>query len=232
MDDYVVLTNEKAFNFTGPFTVEAWIKVRNFTKDWQTIIAKGDTSWRLARNGDMGNTNAISFGTTGLSNQDLPGTSNVNDGQWHHVAAVFTGSTNLVLIEGLVDGAGRSIRAARSTKLLYVDGVLEASTNVLYTLVTNDSHVCIGENEEVPGRQFSGWIDEVRIWTTARNASEISTNKNRTLTGQEDGLYAYYRFDEGSGTTVRDSGRAGQNGKLMHGPTWTTSTAPLEPPAK
>src|SRR5256885_3797835 len=49
----------------------------------------------------------------------------------------------------------------------------------------------------------------------SRTASEIVQYFNRSLTGLEPGLAAYYRFDEASGTTANDSSGNGRNGVLI-----------------
>src|SRR5262245_31157174 len=85
VNDYVSVTNQN-FNMTGVITIEAWIKVNAFDRPWQAIVTKGDSGWRLQRNSSS---NSLAFGTTGSSNVELLGTRNVNDGQWHHVAAVY-----------------------------------------------------------------------------------------------------------------------------------------------
>lgn len=41
-------------------------------------------------------------------------------------------------------------------------------------------------------------MDEVRIWMSARTCEEINQNMNTELVGNEPGLYAYYRFNEGT----------------------------------
>lgn len=48
-------------------------------------------------------------------------------------------------------------------------------------------------------------IDEVRHWTTNRSQTEIQNNMNVCLTGSEAGLHSYYKFNEGSGTTINDA---------------------------
>ena len=45
---------------------------------------------------------------------------------------------------------------------------------------------------------FSGKIDEVRIWNTSRTRDEILSNMYTILNGNESGLVAYYRFDQGN----------------------------------
>ena len=178
-NDYVSIPNESTFDFTNAMTVEAWIKVSSFTKDWQAIITKGDKSWRLQR---YSNTNYLDFGTQGLSNVDLKGNVNVNDGAWHHVAAVYDGSV----------------------KCIYVDGNLDTSKAATGTILNSSHNVAIGENLQVTGRNFRGTIDEVRIWNVARTQSEIQTSMNSNVCINTSGLVAYFPFNEGiaSGTNT------------------------------
>lgn len=44
---------------------------------------------------------------------------------------------------------------------------------------------------------FTGVIDECRFWTRELSKAEILSNYNRILSGSEDGLYLYYKLDEG-----------------------------------
>ena len=48
-------------------------------------------------------------------------------------------------------------------------------------------------------------MDEFRIWNKARSQSEIQATMNNTLTGSESGLVAYYKMNDGSGTSLADS---------------------------
>ena len=153
--DYIDLSNHTDFDLTGQITVSAWIKVDAFDKDWQTIIAKGDSSWRLQRN--RGN-DALEFSCTGLpvpgSNYgSIYGKTNVNDGQWHHALGTYDGS-----------------RIS-----LYVDGRQDVSADVKGSIKTNDQSVYIGENAEKPGRFWNGLIDDVRIYSYALSADEVKT---------------------------------------------------------
>ena len=43
---------------------------------------------------------------------------------------------------------------------------------------------------------FNGRIDEVRVWSAARTATEIDDNYNRVLDGDETGLQGYWRFED------------------------------------
>jgi hypothetical protein len=81
--------------------------------------------------------------------------SDVNDGNWHHLAATFNGSE----------------------MRLYVDGSLEA-TNTSYSgdLPQNGYAVWIGRNysADSPTGYFNGTIDEVALWNRTLSATEIS----------------------------------------------------------
>lgn len=59
---------------------------------------------------------------------------------------------------------------------------------------------------------FDGYMDELRIWNSALDSLEIAQNYNRYLSGKEDGLKLYYRFDEIFGAEVYDV--SGQGGKF------------------
>ena len=141
-------------SFTTSITIEAWIKVNQLTvnSDWEWIVTKGNSSWRL-----MGTTFAktVYLGLDGVSpSRDLPGTRDVNDGQWHHVAGVYDG-TNM---------------------FLYVDGTLDVSKPATGAIVQNSYPVCIGHNAEAPASSFNGLIDEVSLYNRALTASEIQAD--------------------------------------------------------
>ena len=54
------------------------------------------------------------------------------------------------------------------------------------------------------GRDYDGDMLEARIWTKALTPEEISATANKSLTGYERELLAYYRMNEGKGETVTD----------------------------
>lgn len=57
---------------------------------------------------------------------------------------------------------------------------------------------------------MNGYMDEVRFWNKALSDEDIANNYDRYLSGKEEGLTAYYRFDEANGNDIFDiSGRNG-----------------------
>jgi len=167
-DDYIEIPNESDYDFTTAMTVEAWIKVNAFDRTWQAIATKGDNSWRLHRASNSNNINFVAGGT------NITGTTNVNDGEWHHVAGVHDGSA----------------------LKLYIDGYLDAAYSSAGSTPNSSYPVMIGENAQAAGRFFEGYIDEVRIWDIARTQDEIRENIHLTLNGDEPGLVSYYQFDQ------------------------------------
>jgi uncharacterized protein (TIGR03382 family) len=59
------------------------------------------------------------------------------------------------------------------------------------------------------GDGFVGELDELRTWSTARTAAQLSDAARRPLSGSEAGLTGLWRFDEGSGREAFDAGPTG-----------------------
>lgn len=139
---------------------------------------------------------------TRIFNNEVISSSGLNlaDGKWHHVAHVF----------------GDSIGGQK----LYVDGELVAIGSKSQSDVDLQTNAIIGYAYESPKQFFNGVIDEVRIWSKARSQAEIKANMNSPLTGNQTGLLAYYKLDEGSGSIAFDQTLNNFDGSIK-GPTWT-----------
>ena len=100
---------------------------------------------------------------------DSADTRPVSDGAWHHVAVVFD--------HGYVT--------------LYKDGVATAdSFQVPDPLLTGTALVIGNNSAALPHSPFDGELYDVRVWTCARTASEVSSFRYATLQGSEAGLVA------------------------------------------
>lgn len=155
-DDQVELMNESDYDLTTALTVEAWISVESFNDEWQAVVTKGDNTWRMHRNGFS---NFVGFGSdTSDSNDNLSGTTAVNDGSWFYVAIIYDGAT----------------------KYIYVDGSEDASQSSSGPLNATGDVVLVGNNATHPSRVFQGRIDEVRISSVARSAEWMQL-QNRSM---------------------------------------------------
>ncbi|MER7540791.1 hypothetical protein ABTX77_39415 [Streptomyces sp. NPDC097704] len=70
-------------------------------------------------------------------------------------------------------------------------------------------------------------MDELRIWNRVRSAAELAEDLGHRLIGNEPGLTAYYRFDEGAGTTTYDQSDDALHGRIEGAAQWTGSDAPI-----
>ena len=143
--------NEEMFDFqdgTG-FSISAWFSVNEFSKSWQALIAKGEGNrWRVHRRGEE-NIFAANGGNADVS----AGTTDVSDGELHHIVLVS-------------DPEGGEVR-------FYVDGEIEG-TGPAPAIESNDFPMMIGENPDARGRTWSGIIDDVGIWDRPISEDEVA----------------------------------------------------------
>lgn len=170
VNDYITLANENNFDFTNQMTVEFWMNSNVTPEQWDALIVKGDDSWRVS----LTATGTVAFtGTNAFT--DFYSTTSVTDGNWHHVAATY-------------DGINAKI---------YIDGILENQLGGTANLNNSTYSVSIGENLQMLGRYFTGNMDDIRIWNTARTVTQINAAMSCELQGNESGLVAYYQFNQG-----------------------------------
>ena len=131
-------------------TVSAWVRTSGLFFPWASVVTKGLQSWRLVRNNETG---AISFHfNSGSTEYQANGSTSILDGQWHHLAGVYDGN---------------EVR-------LYVDGHLDASASAPNPVNIRSDPVYIGSRVDRPTmRNWTGWIDEVRIYNTALSEANI-----------------------------------------------------------
>ena len=67
----------------------------------------------------------------------------------------------------------------------------------------------IGMSPPTSDEFFNGFLDEIRIWNTARTQAEIQTTMNTTLAGNEPGLVGYWNFDDGTANDLSPNGNYG-----------------------
>jgi len=198
---------------TTAFTIEYWMKT--------TQSGPGGSQWYNG-NGIVdaevaGVTN--DFGTSllgdklafGVGNPDITiqSVTSVNTGNWIHVAATWN--------------------AALHQMKLYINGTLEASTSSFVGVNFRNipPYIRFG-SLQTNINYFSGQIDEVRFWNAERSQTEIQENCNITIPAGSTGLVAYYKLDEGSGTTTADATLNGFTGTLYNLPVWIVpTTAPI-----
>jgi nitrous oxidase accessory protein NosD len=194
IDDAVEIAPHADFNPAGrTFTIEGWVKpvtgMPSWARLWGTEVNRGDLVIKT------GSQERFSFSPViNGSHVNVVAPTNWTSGQWYHVA-------------GVVDGS-----AAR----LYVDGVQVAAVAYSGNWTTDVGARYIGRS--LSNDRVRGTIDEVRFWNYARNCDQIFQARAGELTGAEDGLVAYYKFNEGEAsgdntdlTAVVDSANDGDH---------------------
>lgn len=186
---YLAAPPINAYRFgTGDFTVEAWVKTASAGGAGVLVSRKGAPGGTAESGGFLvvvKANGAIKFATDngfGFYEVDTV-TTKVNDGTWHHVAAVRQGASLIVYLDGV------AVQASPS-------GTATPPLNV-----NNGLSLTIGatEQQQEPYRFLSGQMDAVMVWNTARTAAQVVSDMRAPLSGNEPGLVGYWTFDTQSG---------------------------------
>ena len=146
--DYVDCGLDPKFDITDFITFTYWIKVVEFDKEWNTVLSRGDDSWRSSR---ASLNNFMEAAVGGTSGNYTYGVTPVDDGEWHHVAWVYDGTMNYLYVDGEVDATEEN------------SGQITVSSYPLY----------IGDNSQATGRFWTGLIDDVLIFDRALTQDEV-----------------------------------------------------------
>lgn len=135
---------------------------------------------------------------------------------WFHVAAVRSGSTVEIIVNG---------------NPLTTTSTGASAWTSLSSAVPSTFYVGRAGN---PGEAsyFRGQIDDVRLWTTARTSNQVSTARRQRLWGNETGLGTYLPMSgypmtsvDGRGTSVPNMVTGSQTGLLRGGVRFVASGA-------
>lgn len=129
------------------------------------------------------------------------GTFYVNDnGTWRALTFPAVSSTGWKHVATVANATGLYI---------YYDGVLVASnaTGITSGIRNNAASIIdLGHDPRfvagTPGRNNNLGFDNFMVWDTDRNITQINSDKNNCLYGNESGLVLYTRMNEGSGTVI------------------------------
>ncbi|KKR82381.1 MAG: hypothetical protein UU29_C0014G0014, partial [Candidatus Daviesbacteria bacterium GW2011_GWA2_40_9] len=209
------------FAYNQNFSLSFWVKDGGTNANGDAIVEKwsgtGGYSYVFRFQG-----NSILFGRYDGTNNPFPiGSTAITGGTWHHVIGVKDGSTLRLYIDGAADGTASDTTTGTTT---------------------NASAVFIASRGGT-GQYYKGDVDELRIYNRAFSASEVTQLYNDSTSSiltavqgqavpstsfateeQGPGPAAYWKFDDGQGTTTQDSAPSNNDGILSGTtkPTWTT----------
>jgi PKD repeat protein len=199
LESYVDVPATASLNVMNDLTVEAWIHPLGWGEagsGFGRIIDKGALLLFLESGGML----VMSIDHSNLTESrtnTLPGSISLH--AWQHVAVTYSG--------------------ASSDLRMYINGnrqTLNEPDPISGPVMTHSSSKLVIGNNGARSRTFDGRIDDVRVWNTVRTEAELQSAMNDTLSGDEPGLVAYWRFDEGTGDQVSDRSPNGNNGTAAY----------------
>ena len=202
-------------------TVSAWVKLPSNGGGWSVVdfdrseyytCAVGIANGNVTVEGDR-----VAFHTAAENSyiHDMWGNTSIRDGEWHHVVWVYNSSEV-------------------NEKKIYVDGELDKEMSAYPTNerlgyqgrarrygFLGDGSEAGSYNSNRNNQYYRGYMDEVSIWHKSFPANEISLLENVSDVLVTRPLQAYWKMDEGSGTTLVDS-HGDNDAILRNGVSWQT----------
>ena len=201
---HVAIPYHSSLDPTTSLSLEAWIRPSNLS-GVKYIIARGNNDLSTGFYGLYMVNDKLRFSVAGnpssmASDVSLP----VN--VWTHVAGTWDGTT----------------------MRLYINGILEKSKNQIGPKSASTANLRIGWlGAANPYQyQFIGMIDEVRVWNQQRTQEELVAHMNSPLPASNNGLIAYFKLNEGTGSTSVNSVAGMSNGTLTSSPAWVLNANP------
>jgi len=192
-DDAVDMGEDDSLDIIDTVTIEAWVNPTTLTQASNPeIVAKGGSAYFYRMRFVSGGT--VNFNTYGTSDNTLGSNTSLTAGIWNHVVMVYDGATKKIYINGKLDA-----EEATTGSMAYIAG---------YNLFVG--------GYSIPAENFSGSIDEVKIYNYPLTAGEVQTEYNRAAglvlgagknesASAQESLLAWWKMDEGAGYYVADS---------------------------
>ncbi len=193
VDDYFTMENV-SFGIETDFTIELWFKSPGIA-DSVTFFSNGRgngsdsniSGWAVGAD-ENGNILVSNNGKYLIADNE-----GYFDNNWHHLALVVSRLGNTTVY---IDGDEKNSIESEGFNSF---GGLKIWVGTRGTF--------FGSIEE-RDQYFNGYLDEIRVWGTARRATQIVNDMYNKLTGYEAGLNLYYPFDdfiEDAGVFIKSS---------------------------
>jgi hypothetical protein len=195
VDDYVDFPNDR-LDLRAGYTVEGWFKSAG-TATHTLFAAVQPTSGATHLRVELADGKLkCAHGSV-----ELVSAESYNHDYWHHFAVSHV--------------------AGNGALTFYVDGEQVGSASSVAPVAELSALVLGRQSPLVGARQYAGLLDEIRVWNYGRTAEMVGGTKGQTLVGDEAGLAAYWRLNEGDGDLATDDTGEGHSGMLQGGPAWT-----------
>ncbi len=206
-----------------PVTVEAWVKPTGWTPGGYSpiiatdIIGVGGSYYgfwfRFNSSGQLIFEIGDGSGAGGSDRRGKVTTSSVSLNKWTHVAVVATSVTDIKFyFNGVLQISNFTDGGASNTSILHTT----YSANIGRQITPTTEH------------DFTGQIDEVRLWNVARTETQIRDYMCLKITTMPINLIGYWNFDESYvDATANDITTPAENGTTGGTVTKLTSGAPI-----
>ena len=206
-NDYATADGTRTVIDPDQGTVSAWVKLDSTSINGAVWKASVDTDNLLA----------ISYNNSQQKIQMTfkgDGTAKVADGAF---AVEGNDTWYNVILQWDTDPSANYVKG-------YVDGELLETTTELPEFTGSLANVNIGRNSVAANSYFSGHITHVSVFNTVVQPGLLYNGGSPGNLNGVTGLVAWYKMNEGSGTSVADSSPNSNAATLIHAPSWTTDT--------
>lgn len=200
---HILCGNDESFNVGEELTLEMWIRAYTFGEN-RKVMGKIESDGSNFNNGYVMGFQNLNVYTEiwNPSLQQIPYVSAgpiPQDSAFVHLVSTYSANTGK-----LTD---------------YVNGLVAGETQVFppNAIEPNNAEFLIGAAPwGANSFQFYGALDEVRVWNVARSEEQIKEFMHKELRGDEEGLVAYYNFNEAHDSIVPDAGPNANQGVLQN----------------
>lgn len=204
-DEYASASDTGLPSGSAAMSISWWFKISGTIADYRVLWAwgtTGGTNSSIACVMDPSD-NKFAIATWGDAG---PFSGVINDGAWHHAVAIHDGANSWAL---------------------YIDGSL-VDTQTAVTNISLGGGLTLNRHTAPASAYYAGvTLDDFRIYDIALTGTDVTNiynSGNGTNLDPVSGshLVRWYKMNEGSGSTLTDSGTNGTNATLQNTPTWVS----------
>jgi patatin-like phospholipase/acyl hydrolase len=197
---------------SSAFTVSGWVNPHELTNK---ATSYGTRNVFFARSSERYSDN-FEFGISETGSLDVYidesvskgiktfGQGELTIGQWHFFAIVFnSGQLTVYLDDREYSDSLRGLSLNKATSSITLGATLHKQV------------------------YFKGQLANISVWNYPCTQAQIQTHHCGLIVGDESGLVAYWRLDEGQGTTVKNKTGKSYQGNFRGNPIWTLAEIPF-----
>ncbi len=149
VDDFIGLGSSTGLNFSGDFTLSAWVKTDSIGNKQYIVDTSGTISFGSGYSFSIKTDGKIRFWSFIAQNTAVDSITALSAGTWYHITCIHTSTQNKIYINGVLD-----------VTLNWTTGHSQSNT----------TNLRIGGSSVLNG-YFDGNIDEVAFWNSDQSAN-------------------------------------------------------------